>query len=243
METTLINNTPTEKNLREKVMDIITVCLQTNDKFPSEIQLAKELGVGRPAIREVLYSFEATGIISSLQGSGRYVQIPDISEQLGDIWGILLRAKPEFLMDFLEIRSILEISSLEKAMSRIDRIQLRYIDEQVHIMKQKAALGKAFVTEDAEFHKTLFKSTGNILLQQLLTTFWYLFSTSHINTIHGDLIKVASQHEKMFEALTRQDLPLLQMLMKEQFADARYRIMLFLRTRDDTGAPPAMPEA
>lgn len=230
MGITVLSKKPIEKNLKEKIMDIITACFQTGGKFPSEIQLAKELSVSRPAIREALSSFEASGIITSLQGSGRYVQMPDISEQLGDIWGILLRAKPELLIDFLEIRSILEIHSLEKAMSRIDALQLRYMDEQVRIMKQKAASGEAFVTEDSEFHKTLFKSTGNFLLQQLLTTFWYLFSTSHINKIHSDLVKVAYQHEKIFEALTRQDLPLLETLMKEQFADARYRIIEFLRT-------------
>jgi GntR family transcriptional repressor for pyruvate dehydrogenase complex len=223
---------PAEKSLKEKIMDIITVCLQTGDKFPAEIQLANELGVGRPAIREVLYSFEASGILSSLQGSGRYVQMPDISEQLGEIWGILLRAKPELLLDFLEIRMLLEINSLEKAMTRIDGTKLRHMGEQVHIMKQKAALGEAFVTEDSEFHKTLFESTGNSLLQQLLTTFWYLFSTSHINTIHSDLVEVACQHEKIYEALIRQNLPLLETLMKEQFADARYRIVQFLRTRN-----------
>jgi DNA-binding FadR family transcriptional regulator len=232
VEITLLSKRPIERNLKEKIMDIITTCLRTGGKFPSEIQLAKELSVSRPAIREALSSFEASGIITSLQGSGRYVQMPDISEQLGDIWGILLRAKPELLIDFLEIRSILEINSLEKAMSRIGALQLRYMDEQVRIMKQKAASGEAFVTEDSEFHKTLFISTGNTLLQQLLTTFWYLFSTSHIDTIHSDLVKVASQHEKMFEALTKQDLPLLETLMKEQFADARYRIMQFLRTVD-----------
>jgi DNA-binding FadR family transcriptional regulator len=219
-----------ENSLKENIIDTITLCLQTGDKFPSEIQLVKDLGVSRPALREALSSFEASGVITSLQGSGRYVQMPDISEQLGDIWGILLRAKPELLMDFLEIRSILEINSLEKAMSRIDTMQLRHMDEQVRLMKEKAARGEPFVTEDSEFHKTLFESTGNILLQQLLTTFWYLFSTSHINTIHSDLVKVAAQHEKMFEALTRQNLPLLETLMKEQFADARYRIVQFLGT-------------
>ncbi|MDR1418814.1 MAG: FCD domain-containing protein [Treponema sp.] len=228
MEPVKTEKMPVERSLKEKTMDIITICLQKGSKFPSEAQLAKEFCVSRTALREVLSPFEASGIITSQQGSGRYVQMPDISEQIADIWGILLRAKPGLLMDFLEIRSILEINSLKKAISRVDAMQLRHLGEQVHIMKQKAARGEAFVTEDSKFHRTLFESTGNVLLQQLLTTFWNLFSTSHINKIHSDLVKVASQHEKIYAAVIRQDLPLLKTLMKEQFADARYRIAQFL---------------
>jgi GntR family transcriptional repressor for pyruvate dehydrogenase complex len=219
-----------EKSLKEKIMDIITICLQGGSKFPSEAQLAKKFCVSRTSLREVLSPFEASGIISSQRGSGRYVHMPDISEQIADTWGILLHAKPGLLMEFLEIRSILEINSLEKAISRVDATQLRHLGEQVHIMKQKAARGEAFVIEDSKFHRTLFESTGNILLQQLLTTFWNLFSTSPIKKIHSDLVEVAIQHEKIYEAVIRQDLPLLITLMKEQFADARYRIAQFLLT-------------
>lgn len=219
---------PQSNTLEDKINGIIIECLKTGEKLPPETKLSKELGVSRTALRESLSFFEASGIIVSKQGSGRYVQMPDVSAQIVDTWGILLKAKPDMLLDFLEIRSMLEINSLGKAIERADVSQLQYMGIQVKQMKKKAAKGEAFVHEDREFHKTLFQSTGNLMLEQLLTAFWNLFEKSELNKQHSDLVQVAEQHEKMLEAFTRKDLALLEDLMKEQFADARYRIAISL---------------
>jgi DNA-binding FadR family transcriptional regulator len=238
-----MKNLSQEKKLEGLIADMIGQCLQTGDKFPSEVQLAKDLGVSRTTLRESLSVFEASGIIASQQGSGRYVQVPDISGHITGTWRILLRAKPDLLMEFLEIRYMLEINSLAKAIERVSVKQLRRMGKLVKTMKEKAKCGEAFVACDREFHQTLFDAIGNTLLKQLLTAFWDIFITSHINTVHGDLKKVASQHEKIFEAFAKQDLPLLEKLMEEQFADARYRITQFLvdKTESNAGSVPQRP--
>lgn len=226
--TNSVHNTPQASILEDKIIDIITERLQSGEKFPTETQLAKSFGVSRTALRETLSQFEASGMIVSQQGSGRYVQIPDVSVQIADTWRIILRAKPDMLLDFLEIRSMLEICSLGKAIERADIAQLQHMGLQVRAMKKKAARGEAFVHEDREFHKTMFESTGNIMLEQLLTAFWDLFETSPLNKQHSDLVEVANKHERMLEAFTRKDLSLLENLMNDQFADARYRIVVSL---------------
>jgi len=228
MGATEINNALQSNVLEDRIIDMITERLQSGEKFPTETQLAKDLGVSRTALRETLSPFEASGIIVSKQGSGRYVQLPDVSVQIVDSWRILLRAKPDMLLSFLEIRSMLEISSLGKAIERADAAQLQHMGLQVRIMKKKAARGEAFVHEDREFHKTLFISTGNIMLEQLLTAFWDLFESSPLNKQHSDLVEVADKHERMLEAFTRKDLSQLENLMNDQFADARYRIVVAL---------------
>lgn len=219
---------PRQSSLENALIDIITECLKTGEKFPTEAQLEKELGVSRTALRETLSSFEASGMIKSRQGSGRCVQIPDVSVQIVDTWRILLHVKPDMLLDFLEIRSMLEIGSLGKAMERADAAQLKHMDEQVRLMKDKAACGEAFVQEDREFHKILFLSTGNTMLEQLLTAFWDLFELSPLNKQHSNLVEVAEKHGRMLEAFARKDLALMESLMKDLFADARYRIVVAL---------------
>lgn len=211
--------------LKEKIVELITEHLISKEKLPPEKELMQRFGVSRTSLRETLSAFESSGIIVSRQGSGRYVQIPDVSKQIVDTWSIVLQSKPSMLLELLEIRSMLEINSLPKAMERISTEQLQYLGLQVETMKEKAAMGEPFVTEDRQFHKTLFASTNNLFLEQLLTTFWDLFEKSETNKRHEDLEKVALQHEKMLEAFAKQDLPLLSNLFQEQFSDARYQIM------------------
>lgn len=218
-------NDETEHTLKEKIVELITEHLTSKEKLPPEKELMQRFGVSRTSLREALSAFEASGIIVSRQGSGRFVQIPDMSKQIVDTWSIILHSKPSMLLELLEIRSMLEINSLPKAMERVNTEQLQYLGLQVEAMKAKAAVGEPFVTEDRQFHKTLFESTNNLFLEQLLTTFWDIFERSEVNKKHEDLMDVALQHEKMLEAFAKQDLPLLTNLFQEQFSDARYQIM------------------
>ena len=214
------------QTLKEKITNLITNCLRTGEKLPTERMLVRELGVSRTALRESLSVFEANGMITSQQGSGRYVQMPDISIQIINTWSIVVRANPAMLLDFLEIRSILEIHSLPKAVSCANVAQIQNLGTQVNAMIDNASRGESFVREDREFHRTLFESTGNILLEQLLISFWDLFDYFDIERAHSDLQTVALHHQKMLQAFTRQDISLLTELMQDQFADARARIMV-----------------
>lgn len=211
--------------LKENLTDLIIKHLNTGEKLPSEKEMMQQFGVSRTTLREVLYAYEANGILTSRQGSGYYVQTPDISKQIMETWSILLHANPSLLLDLLEIRTILEINILPKAIEHVTTEQLQYMGQQVEIMKQKAYQGENFVTEDREFHRTLFISTGNLFLEQLLTTFWDLFEKTGTNKNHDKLVNSALQHEAMLKALARQDFDRLTELLKQQFDDSRYQIV------------------
>lgn len=214
-----------DASLESKITDLVAECLRTGQKLPTERQLVKDLGVSRTALREALSVFEANGMITSQQGSGRYVQMPDISIQIINTWSVVVRANPAMLLEFLELRSILEIYSLPRAVERANVEQIRNMDKQVSAMMEKGKRGESFVYEDREFHRTLFESTQNILLEQLLISFWDLFDHFDIERAHSDLESVALQHQEMLQAFTRQDVQQLTNLMKDQFADVRSRIM------------------
>lgn len=216
------------RRLEEKIIELISERLDSGGKLPTEKQMVEEFGVSRPALREVLSIFEASGVITTLQGSGRYVKMPNVSAQLADTWAILIRAKPQILTELLEIRAILEISALAKVVERVTVSQLQELGQQVAAMKDKASRNEDFVAEDRQFHRILFDATGNELLEQLMSAFWDLYAKSSVEPQHDDLAEVAEHHRKMLDALTKRDLGLLTQLMKEQFADARYRIVVSL---------------
>lgn len=224
------------RNLEEKITELISERLDSGGKLPTEKQMVEDFGVSRAALRETLSIFEASGVITTLQGSGRYVQMPNVSAQLADTWAILLRAKPQILTELLEIRALLEINSLPKAVERVTINQLQDLGQQAATMKDKASRNEEFVEEDRKFHRILFDATGNLLLEQLMTAFWDLYVKSKVEPRHDDLMEVADQHRKILDALAKHDLPLLTKLMTEQFADARYRIVVSLMNESNSPA-------
>lgn len=211
--------------LERKISTLVAESLRTGEKLPTERQLVQDLGVSRTALREALSVFESNGMITTQQGSGRYVQMPDISIQIINTWSVVLQAKPAMLLEFLELRVILELNSLPRAVEHANIEQIRNMDKQVQIMLQKGKQGQPFVHEDREFHRTLFESTQNILLEQLLTSFWNLFDHFEMEQHHDNLEAAALQHQDMLQAFMRQDVEHLTTLLKDQFAEVRERII------------------
>jgi DNA-binding FadR family transcriptional regulator len=215
-------------DLREKLTDLIVEKLAAKEKLPSEKQMMADLGVSRTMLREVLSSFEASGILVTRQGSGRYPCIPDVSAQIVDLWSIMLRANPACILDLLEIRSLMEINSLPKAIEHISVEQLTMLNLVVLEMERLAREGQAFVAQDRQFHLTIYESLHNLPLQQLISAFWDLFQRAGLGVHHEALEEAAHQHREMMEALARKDLDWLASVTRKQLADARYRIIVEL---------------
>lgn len=223
------------RSLEDKIMQLIAERLDTGGKLPTEQQMVKDFGVSRTTLRETLSMFEANGFIKSLRGSGRYATMPDFSGQIRDAWSVIIRANPYMMLELLEIRGLLEASTLPTAMERITIKQIEAMGRQVRAMKEKAARGEEYVEEDQLFHSILYESTGNALLEQLLTAFSDLYNASHIDLPPSNLEGVAAQHEDMLEALTRRDLEAMTKLLKQQFVDIRGRILVYLMNAEQDG--------
>lgn len=215
----------TANELKQQLEDLIIDHLATGEKLPSEKEMMSMYHTSRSTLRNVIYAYESMGIIVPRQGSGYYVQMPDINHQFIDIWSILLRSNPSLMLDLLEIRSILEIHSLPQAVERINAEQLLYLGQQVNAMKEKAYQGKSFVHEDRQFHRTLFASTNNVFLEQILSAFWELYERTNSNRSHDNLVEAALQHEKILKAFAQKNLELAEKHFLEQFNDSRYQIM------------------
>lgn len=225
-------NDKKEKTLKEKVGVLIAERMEIDQKLPTEKEMMTQFNVSRSSLREVLSIYESNGIISTVQGSGRYINPPNFSAPLMDTWSILIEAKPTLLLNLLEIRSMLEINSLETAMRYIDIKQLQLLQVEVNAMKEKSAAGKTFASNDREFHRILFSSTKNILLEQLLTAFWDLYALAKVENYHEELPQLAQQHGDILTAFTQEDIDMATNLMKQQFDDAKQQIKISLLDRD-----------
>lgn len=228
-----MENREEQFNSEESALDrqlalLIVECIRNNEKLPSEQEMMDRFQVSRFMLRKALQTFEINGIITPVQGSGRYAQFPDLGIQIRNVWSIFIEANPSFLLDLLEIRKILEIHSLPLAMKQFRTEDLFVLRAQVEGMRKNLAAGLPFFQYDRAFHKTLFLSTGNPVLSQLLSAFWDLYETSKIaeNAETPNSEDVINLHYNIMEAFARQDLDRATALLEENFKDMRNKITL-----------------
>lgn len=97
------------------------------ERLPAERELAKQLDVSRPSLREAIQKLEAKGLVTRRQGGGTFVS-GALHQQVTDPLFALLAQNPEAHYDLLEFRHALEgVSSYFAAMrgTDTDRAQIQ----------------------------------------------------------------------------------------------------------------------
>lgn len=215
--------------LDEKIMRLIIERLEGDGKLPTEARMAADFGVSRTLLRETLRRFEANGFVVSQRGSGRRATMPDFTGHFRNAWSLVIRLNPCMMLELLDIRMLLEINALPAALERITGRQIEAMGKLIGAMKRKAARGETFVEEDQLFHRILYQTTGNQLLEQLLIAFSEVYDVSNVSLpAIPDANAVARQHEELLEALIRRDAPAAAAHLKQQLTDVRGRILIHL---------------
>lgn len=218
-----------DPSLDEKIMRLVAERLEGDGKLPTEARMAKDFGVSRTLLRETLRRFEANGFIKSRRGSGHRAVMPDFTGHFRDAWSLVIRLNPCMMLELLDLRMLLEISAMPAAMERITGKQIEAMGKLIGAMKRKAAHGETFVEEDQLFHRILYQTTGNTLLEQLLIAFSEVYDVSNVVLPSiPDPVLVARQHEELLEALIRRDAVAATAHLKQQLTDVRGRILIHL---------------
>ena len=72
----MIRENDVSRSLHEQLSILISET-ESGDRLPSEPQLAEDLGVSRPSLREAMMTFETRGLLQRKQGVGTFVIHPD----------------------------------------------------------------------------------------------------------------------------------------------------------------------
>lgn len=150
--------------------DLAANRLQVGDRMPSERELALELGISRPAVREAIRIMEAWGTVVQGTGSG-----PDA--------GTVLVANPataltRFLRlhvllasigpsDVLQARIALERESTRLAAQHATPDDHEAMAALVAAMDQPGLDASSFNELDSAFHVAIARATGNLLIAEL----------------------------------------------------------------------------
>ncbi|MBB4040270.1 GntR family transcriptional repressor for pyruvate dehydrogenase complex [Microvirga flocculans] len=155
------DRTPIPRSIVEHIQRLILKGgLKAGDRLPSQRELAEQMGVSRPSLREALTVLETMGLVTVRAGSGVFVAKPD---SRGPLWRYSDRCTPA---DVYEARLGLEGYAARLAAARIDQSAELRLTSCTRAMRHAFETGDIIgvAAKDAEFHDLIFELCGNPIL-------------------------------------------------------------------------------
>jgi DNA-binding FadR family transcriptional regulator len=128
-------------------------------RLPAERDLAVQLGVSRPSLREALIALEVEGYIEVRMGSGIYVcEPPSSATEAFDL------SAEEAPLELIRARALVEGEIAATAAKTGRKLQFDAIEEAIDLMEADASAGVKPIDADRLFHVRLAEATGNSVL-------------------------------------------------------------------------------
>jgi DNA-binding FadR family transcriptional regulator len=210
------------QRLYRQIADRIRAAIAAGDyrprgRLPAERELALQLGVSRPSLREALIALEVEGRIEVRTGSGIYVLdgvapgLPLASDEDSVLplhadcpqeWGPL---------EVLRARQVFEVEIAAMAATHARRSDLQAIARSLDQMREEAAAGQAPRHGDQAFHLAVAKACGNDVLYDTVHRTWQARDSVLFERL-GDYFEHPStwmqaidEHSRVYQAICNQD--------------------------------------
>lgn len=177
-------------------------------RLPAERDLAQQLGVSRPSVREALIALEVEGVIEVRTGSGIYVLPPAVRRRRpkpavsSNEWGPL---------QLMRARELVEGEVAALAARHAKKADLTTIDSALQQMGDEVAAGREPRGGDEAFHNAIAQACGNEVLRDTVQGYWRaryepLFERlgDHFETRPSWLTAIR-EHHAVFDAIRTRD--------------------------------------
>jgi DNA-binding FadR family transcriptional regulator len=138
-------------------------------RLPAERELAKQLCVSRPSVREALIALEVEKVVEVRGGSGIYVlkprkrrASPKNSSQAAE-WGPL---------ELMRARELVESEVAALAARNARKSDLQVMEDALQQMRNEVALGQIPREGDEAFHNAIAQACGNEVLRDTVRGYW-----------------------------------------------------------------------
>lgn len=210
---------------------ILEGSLKPGDRLPAERELALELGVSRPSLREAIKKLVSRDLLVSRHGGGTYVT-DRLDAGFIDPWQQLLDQHPFLQNDVLEFRFLLEASAAERAAERATDSDLARLEE-VYLRLDAAYSGgdrSAQVDADVAFHLTIAEAAHNALYAHLVSSVMRLLH-EHVRRTLREIVlgaetgrQLMAQHRAIRDAIVGRQPALARQAAQEHIDYVRQRL-------------------
>ncbi|TVZ02683.1 FadR family transcriptional regulator [Trebonia kvetii] len=151
-----------------KIKEMITSGrVRPGEKLPREADLAAELGLSRNSLREAVKALSLINVLDVRQGDGTYATSLAPSLLLEALSFIVDFHRDDTVLEFLEVRRILEPAATGLAALRMTQAQKDALGKVLDAVTVDSPVDD-FVATDLEFHKEIALGSGNTVLASLV---------------------------------------------------------------------------
>ena len=140
---------------------------KAGDKLPNEYELAQILGVGRSTVREAIRTLISKNVLEIRRGLGTFVLG---KSGLGDdpLGLSFIRDRFRLAQDLLEIRLLIEPRMAELSAQYASQQEIQALFSLAKEVERKLKNCEPHDREDVEFHTMLARSSGNVVVPNLI---------------------------------------------------------------------------
>ena len=198
--------------------------LKPGKVLPPETQLAANLGVSRPIIREALKSLSGQGIIEVVSGKGAVVKALD-GQVLEVFFRRAMQIEREAIIDLMEARKGIEVQAAGLAARRRTPEELAQLAEIAATMRSHLHVPDVYVEADVAFHRLIASMAHNALIYHLVGAIRAAIKDTLRESllrpqVDEQLERVQAGHEDILTALEQGDAEGAQRAMAVHFGDA-----------------------
>lgn len=178
--------------------------LVAGDRLPAEKELAQQLGISRPTVREALVALEIAGFVEIRTGSGTYVC------HRGKLLPPMLDAGPG-PFELLHARLLIEGEVASEAAMRATADDLTAIEATLVEMEEMVQAGVHSRAADQKFHVLIANVSGNSVLAELVSSLWQgmfspmFYKMSELTDLIANQARALAEHKAIFSALVTHD--------------------------------------
>jgi DNA-binding FadR family transcriptional regulator len=181
--------------------------LKPGDKLPPERNIAEQLGVSRPTVREALSALELLGLLETKTGQGSFVCSTDLEGLESRLVTLFGEERSPF--EVFETRRGIEAFAAGMAAQRATPQALSEIEKALRTLSDQVTRDGIWNDElDKQFHLALVAASGNSVLLDVATvlldmsrrTLWFRLK-EQIQTAPGSSEKYLEEHQQIYEAI------------------------------------------
>ena len=191
----------------EQIVDLIKEGkLNPGDILPSEREMANQLSVSRPPLREALKTLETMGFIE-VQHRRRSVVKSLADSSLRDPLARAIGDDVAMVVQFLEVRKTLESWAAGQASQLVTDKEIEQLEALYRELEKDVEKNELGVENDVRFHLTIYQATHNMVLSHIAFTLLSLYHKTQRVTrevmFEGAINKqrLLQQHYTIFETI------------------------------------------
>ena len=204
------------RGLQAEIQDIVKRYIidhrfKPGDALPGEGELARQMGISRPSLREAMKVLQTIGVIETRHGSGTYVGSLSLNPLAdGLAFQILIAAQhsesaPQDLLDLVDLRKAIEMNQMRKAVGTHSDEQIARMRGIANEMRQMDPDSARFGERDLTLHQAFYQPVNSRVYSEFMRVFWKISNMAIRPYAPISRDGILDDHDRILDAIEARD--------------------------------------